>query len=138
MFSSLCDRAPVQMRALPVAAAVGTDHCSSALPVIPRASTSDSRSTTASCFEPVPKRTSSTTLSGYPRCQVRFPLVPFQDCTRPESVTLRMARLPGRSKRTVPPVDAMRRQVMVPSFSSTEATTPDAEATKTRSGASAE
>jgi len=64
-------------------------------------------------------------------------VVPFQDCTEPDSVTLTNPRLAALSKCTAPLVLAIRRHCMVPSFSNTDATAPEAEATKIRSEASA-
>mmetsp|Transcript_9882 Transcript_9882/g.21716 ORF Transcript_9882/g.21716 Transcript_9882/m.21716 type:complete len:312 (-) Transcript_9882:184-1119(-) len=129
-----------QKRALAPVSVAFTDH--SCLPAMVRASTSLSRTTTALCFWAWPAIRRSTTPSPYSRCHVRSPVPLFQACTVPPSVTLMTLRPPERRRRMLPSLDAFgeatRRHCTAPSFSATEATTPDAEATKTLPEASAE
>mmetsp|Transcript_70198 Transcript_70198/g.199023 ORF Transcript_70198/g.199023 Transcript_70198/m.199023 type:complete len:317 (+) Transcript_70198:1278-2228(+) len=134
--ASSSEAAAAKKRAFWPSALEATDH--SCLPPRVRASISDSRTITASCFWPAPASTRSTTASAYARCHVRSPELPFQACTAPSSETLMSARPLERRSLRPPFWVATRRHWMLPSFSSTEATTPEAEATKMRSEASAE
>mmetsp|Transcript_126151 Transcript_126151/g.315324 ORF Transcript_126151/g.315324 Transcript_126151/m.315324 type:complete len:311 (-) Transcript_126151:148-1080(-) len=127
--------AAAQKSALALAWLGEADH--SCLPAIVRASTSPSRTMMTFCLAPESESSKSTTASEYSRCQVRSPVVLFQNWTIPLSVTLINPRLAARSMRIPPCAVATLRHCMVPSFSSTDATAPDADATKRRSDASA-
>mmetsp|Transcript_76036 Transcript_76036/g.180967 ORF Transcript_76036/g.180967 Transcript_76036/m.180967 type:complete len:280 (-) Transcript_76036:181-1020(-) len=113
----------------------GTTH--SCLPAAVLASTSFGRTISAYCLVVI----ISITLSGYSRCQTRSPEELFQACTRPESEMLSKAPLPSFPALTSlirPSGAAILRHCKFPSFSKIAATTPDWDATKTRSCESGE
>mmetsp|Transcript_92779 Transcript_92779/g.262008 ORF Transcript_92779/g.262008 Transcript_92779/m.262008 type:complete len:250 (-) Transcript_92779:195-944(-) len=112
------------------------DH--SCFPEADRASTSLLCTTTALCFDAGPAKNKATTRpSEELRCHVRSPELAFHPCVRPPSVALTTS-LPRARKNRMGSSEAILRHCTEPSLSATEDTTPAAEATRTRSGASGE